>query len=437
MARAIERWELLQEWIDKSSSILIKKLSRNDCSWADDSSKHQNGFYVPAKIRMSGFFPEMFEKPSKPHIYEAEFYTKWPGVDGEVKLSSLKHFSNKGSEAHVTRVPKSEFSKLTPASLLVGGVLRVPEDGVIRYWFVVVDAGSEDAEIVETVFELGVDFECALFDPQQINKVESDESELLIEQIRVAIFTGCLPGFLKSVATLPRPEVLAMQAQEVFMREHGLDRLSPYHVDRPGDAIMKISRDIEFSIYKKYELRHRAADVVRILIEGGDDLVRSVVKGFPALNASFLSASQHRKTRAGRSFEQHISRLLNDGGLFFEEQFITGNRRPDFVLPSGLSLESDSRGNADTIILSAKTTLRERWKQLALEKFDCGLFLATVDDRVSSDAIDEMFDQRIFLVVPESLKTSKDTCYERKSNVLTFREFFDEEILRKRPSFLR
>jgi len=85
MERAIERWELLQEWIGKSSKVLVKKLSRNDCSWADDPAKHQNGFYVPAKIRTSGFFPELSEKPLKSHILEAEFYTKWPAAGGGVR----------------------------------------------------------------------------------------------------------------------------------------------------------------------------------------------------------------------------------------------------------------------------------------------------------------------------------------------------------------
>ncbi len=89
------------------------------------------------------------------------------------------------------------------------------------------------------------------------------------------------------------------------------------------------------------------------------------------------------------------------------------------------------------MVLSAKTTLRERWKQVTMEKFNCALFLATVDDRVSASAIDDMNTQGIHLVVPESLKKSKETCYKGKSNVITFREFFDEEISSKRPNCLQ
>ncbi|NMM38362.1 MAG: hypothetical protein HHJ09_12825 [Glaciimonas sp.] len=157
--------------------------------------------------------------------------------------------------------------------------------------------------------------------------------------------------------------------------------------------------------------------------------------GFPELDATFLSASQHRKSRAGRSFEQHIARLLTDGNVAFEEQAVTGGRRPDFVLPSLIVLKDVKRSFDDALVLSAKTTLRERWKQIAMEKFNCTLFLATVDDRVSSDAIDDMHRQEICLVVPESLKKAKETCYKDKKNVITFRSFFDEQIVVKRPHF--
>lgn len=110
---------------------------------------------------------------------------------------------------------------------------------------------------------------------------------------------------------------------------------------------------------------------------------------------------------------------------------MTGGRRPDFVLPGLVVLKSKKRTFKEAMVLSAKTTLRERWKQVAMEKFNCALFLATVDDRVSSAAIDDMNAQGIHLVVPETLKKSKETCYTGKTNVITFREFFDDEVSSK------
>lgn len=445
-----DQWSDIQKWIERSSTLLIKKLSQNDCSWAVDSRKHQSGVYIPADIRKSGFFPPLqAENPKKPHIYVAEFGTLWPAT-GETKQSRIRHFSNKGSEMHFTRVPKDQFFDLTPASLLIGGVLRRKE-GEVSYWFMTVDSASEVAELLESQFDLGADFHFGMFQPSDVLKLEKDETERLIDELEGSLKSGMLESFIKKVSCMPTPESLALDAQREYMRQHQLEDLDPYKLAKPGDAIMKISRDIEYSLYKRAETRHRAAEAIRIVTDGGGSLVTSIVRNFPKLDAMFLSASQQRKSRAGRSFEQHIARLLKDGRVSFEEQAVTGGRRPDFVLPNLRVLKSKARSFDEALVLSAKTTLRERWKQVALEKFRCGLFLATVDDRISSEAIDDMNTLGIHLVVPESLKTASagegkkksrkkrkangETCYGDKSNVITFREFFDEEISVKRAGF--
>jgi hypothetical protein len=195
---------------------------------------------------------------------------------------------------------------------------------------------------------------------------------------------------------------------------------------------MRISRDIEYAIYKHAELRFRAAQVARILLHGGADPVANLVRGFPELDSIFLSAAQTRKSRAGLSFEHHVERLFNDGRVRYEAQAFFGGRRPDFVLPDVKELNA----KGDAVIVSLKTTLRERWKQLALEKPFGTIFLATVDDRVSGEAIDEMGRNAISLVVPESLKKAKETAYDDYPNVITFRQFFDDEVKAKRPSLI-
>ncbi len=89
--------------------------------------------------------------------------------------------------------------------------------------------------------------------------------------------------------------------------------LSPLPIQ--ATQLCKSAAILNNRLYKRaVELRHRAAEVVKIIAMGNPDLGDfSIVKGFPALDVTFLSASQHRKSRAGRSFEQHIARLLQDG----------------------------------------------------------------------------------------------------------------------------
>lgn len=428
-------WPVVEELAERSSRLFLKKLSRNDTSWADDSGKHQAGFYIPSEIRESGFFPRLTAtNPDKPHIFFAPCTSFWPQT-GEVKASGIRHYSNKGPETHFTVIPHDVFAGLSPASLLLAGKLLQPM-GEATHWFVVMDSTSEDAEILETTLDIGSDFHFGLFDAGMLATARTlamDEASQLIDQLHHAIRSGSLEQFILSVSQIPPAGVIAAEAQQQFFAMTGAASLDPYELANPGDAIMRISRDIEYDIFKRHELRRRASEIVGLLIRD-PDLVTSVVRGFPLLDAVFLSASQQRKTRAGRSFESHLATTLRDGRIAFEEQAVLGGRRPDFVLPNKRILGlRESRQFIDALILSAKTTLRERWKQITHERFNCAIFLATVDDRVSKQALDEMQASGIGLIVPESLKDSDETHYETHENVTSFRMFFDDEIATKRP----
>lgn len=430
----IGRWVQIEEWCSKSSQLFLKKLSRNDCVWADGPENgHQNGAYIPVEVQKSGFFPELENvNKARTHIFETTINIIWPDT-GELSNSRLAHYSNKGSEVHFTRVPKHLFSSLTPASFLLGGKLNSSLSGA-KYWFIVVDSASEEAEILESILNLDADFHYGIYEAKQVKKVSSDETENLINLILDHIKKNTLKQFIASVSSLPSPQALAKEAQKIYLKKNGLTSLNPYEIKAPGDAIMQISRDIEYILYKQAELKHRAAEVINIVLSNKNP-VTAVVKEFAKLDAIFLSASQHRKSRAGLSFEQHIEQVLKDGKIKFQAQAVTGGRRPDFILPDKEKLDSPSRKYEDALIISAKTTLRERWKQVTHEKFNCALFLATVDDRVSAEAIEDMNKKGIQLIVPESLKKSKKTYYSGKSNVITFREFFDDMKTKKRSNY--
>jgi hypothetical protein len=154
-------------------------------------------------------------------------------------------------------------------------------------------------------------------------------------------------------------------------------------------------------------------------------IIHALVDRLPEIDRYMLSAGQQRKARAGVSFEHHIERMLLDGKVPFGKQVvIQARKRPDFVLPSFAHLAKPRKGKDRGLILSAKTTLRERWKQVEREMHGCELFLGTVDENIAANAIEEMESMGIILVVPEHLKKSKETEYERHSNVLSFKTFF-------------
>lgn len=432
------QWPLIEDFIGRSEKFLLKKLSRNDTSWADRPENHQSGFYVPAQARESGFFPQLIQRQDKPHIFEVVCPTFWPQLGEVRKQSGLKHYKNKGPEAHFTRVPKLLFSGLSPASWLLGGVLIDPI-GDAHHWFMTIDSESQDAALLESRLDIQADFRIATFAPSQLllaSRLETDGLADLIEEIQCALSSGRIPELLKKYGQIPHATSISEEALAAFLAESGHTSLNPWRIEKPGDAIMRISRDIEFRIYKNHELRHRAIQVAQVLANY-QDIPSAAVRGFPTLDAIFLSASQQRKNRAGRSFELHLSRLLSEGGVRFEEQSVLEQRRPDFVLPDRKTVvRQNGRSYYEAAILSAKTTLRERWKQITHERFNCPIFLATVDDRVSSEALSDLERLEITLVVPESLKESDESLYAKRKNVITFRDFFSKELSDLRPTLL-
>jgi hypothetical protein len=433
-------WPEIAAWIERSQQILIKKLSKNDCSWADrPENGHQNGFFIPREIAESSFFPDLkSSNPAKPHIFDCEYQTFWPS-SGEIKNSRIKYYSLRSPgvpgkerpryEWHHTGVPKEQFQELSPASVLIVGKFRSQNESA-SHWFIVIDSVSDEAEIIETFFSLDANFHFGLFAPDTIPAFIDDEDRLIAE-LREALKTGNLNHFAAS-QVLPSPIGLAVEAQKSWMTRNDVDSLSPYKLSAPGDAVMAISRDIEFDLYRKAELRQRASQALSLLAKS-EDLVSSLVRGFKALDQLFLSAAQTRKSRAGLSFEHHVKRMLVDGRIQHEAQTPVGGRRPDFILPNVATL---NLRKPEALILSLKTTLRERWKQLGLERRHSAVFLATVDDRISMPAIEEMARNEIVLVVPESLKKSKEAVYSESSDVITFRQFFDDEIRTNRPNLI-
>jgi len=437
--RTTEQWPLIETFVARSKKLFLKKLSRNDASWADDGGGHQSGFYVPRAIRESGFFPELHARQDIPHILESVCPSFWPQT-GELRATSgIKYYSNKRSECHFTRIPAELFAGLSPASWLLGGTLAEPE-GDAYHWFIVIDSASVDAELLESRLDIQADFHFGMFDPSELRRassIQADEAHELIEEIDAALRSGTIETLAARYAKLPSPEALASEARARFLESTRSKEFDPWGIKKPGDALMRVSRDIEYSIYRKHELRMRAVEIAQVLASH-DRIATAAVRGFPTMDSIFLSASQQRKSRAGKSFESHLAAMLKAGGVRFEAQAILGQRRPDFVLPDQATVALDkSRGYDEAAILSAKTTLRERWKQITHERFNCAIFLATVDDRVSKEALEDLRKAEITLVVPESMKMkNNESFYHHDSNVISFRDFFDEELAHKRPSLI-
>jgi hypothetical protein len=433
--------------IDGADEVYVKKLALNDWQWTEVKNKHQGGPYIPHEDRDSGFFPKLGRKPRKQGepIYEIYFEIFWPEV-GRSELVRLVHYTSKGQETHLTNVPHKPFTGLSPASYLVIAKRDSPKRGHQSYQAITVDSSSDECSALVDLFEIKPTFVSGRFTPRRAAQSYQDKISQFIDEALAAFKAGTLASFSQDHAAIPNTKSLAASARNEYLRRHpGVSNFNPFNFSAPGDVVLEISRDIEYQLFREYELRYRSLAIVKVIIGTNpkdasiESAFRAVIREFPQLDKIMLSAAQQRKSRAGYSFEHHIETLLVDGGIPHEVQvIIESKKRPDFVLPSFAVYNKKNRPHGHALVLSAKTTLRERWKQVTGEIKNCDLYLATVDENIAANTIEDMGTCGITLVVPESLKDSDITVYRDCANVIAFRDFFSREInIKRRPIWTR
>ena len=188
--------------------------------------------------------------------------------------------------------------------------------------------------------------------------------------------------------------------------------------------------DTEYELYQEAEREIKVPLLAEVLTkhsgdpEGTADPRALADDLFADLDKFFVSLGNSRKSRAGGSFERHLAFLLKRLGLPFEEKQVI-NGEPDFLLPNADLYLSNP---ADVILMTAKRTLRERWRQVIIEGIKTPqYFLATIDERLSSNAIREMAQNRIVLVIPQPIIDRVEK-YQAEPNVTSFVGFLDNYL---------
>lgn len=128
-----------------------------------------------------------------------------------------------------------------------------------------------------------------------------------------------------------------------------------------------------------------------------------------------------RKSRAGKSLEHHLSAIFTAESLIFEEQAITeNNKRPDFLFPNAICYHNFEFPADDLTILGAKTTCKDRWRQVINEADRVDeKYLFTLQQGISKNQLKEMADENIRLVVPQSHIDSYPEEYRDSLNTLS------------------
>jgi len=146
-----------------------------------------------------------------------------------------------------------------------------------------------------------------------------------------------------------------------------------------------------------------------------------------------LSTTNSRRSRSGKTFEIIIEFVLKN---IFEypvvSQALVGKSRwqknnlkkVDFLLPN---LATYRKNRTATILISTKTSLKERWEQIVSELVVSNvpqIYLCTIDENLTIGMIDSIGEHNITLVVPKKQKEK----FKRFANIVSFEIFFNKII---------
>ena len=220
----------------------------------------------------------------------------------------------------------------------------------------------------------------------------------------------------------------------------GIDTLSQVEIRGSFNQLLSEIGDETLSIYERYEHDANARDLPRRVLGNNPRQVEEAEKvskaeGFqpgvlyllgslyPELRRAFLSISQGRKSRGGKSFEDQFALLLTMSEFPYERQH--RRYRTDFILPSNSAFDSNRTVCA---VASLKRTLRERWQEVAGELTQLrapNVFLVTADGKVTSGHVKGVCDDNLLhLVVWDSVKQQ----YADHPRVLGFTQFANQRL---------
>jgi hypothetical protein len=182
-------------------------------------------------------------------------------------------------------------------------------------------------------------------------------------------------------------------------------------VDDP-DAALMAWMEREESLFRTLE---RELVQERMRVGFGDD-----VDGFLQYS---LSVQNRRKSRAGAALEGHLASIFDACSVHYSRTQATENKsKPDFLFPGIDEYRDAAFPDERLTMLGAKTTCKDRWRQVLAEARRVGTkHLLTLEAAISEAQTAEMQTHRLQLVLPRSLHNTFSV--PQQEWLMTLRDF--------------
>ena len=167
--------------------------------------------------------------------------------------------------------------------------------------------------------------------------------------------------------------------------------------DDPDGALIEWM-DREEQLFRRLERR-----IVADRIGNGFHVPNGVdVDGFLSFS---LSVQNRRKSRVGLALENHLEAVFAAQGIRYRRGAETENRnKPDFLFPGPDEYQDQSFPDGRLTMLGAKSTLKDRWRQVLSEARRIeDKHIQTLEPGISENQTSEMQAKRLQLVIPRRL----------------------------------
>lgn len=347
------------------------------------NGSHQEGFYIPKSAVSIAFDTVGIKGENKERLIRIEW------SDG-LSTDSRFIYYGKGSrnEYRLTRFGRG-FPYLRDEYLGALFVLVHMQGDLYRAYVL---SSDEDVETFLEGCGITISQTNALIDR---SKVIQPTEELNIQSL--------VQSFVCECGTFPNTQQMAQMAHRISVLNKGM----PY-----DEVLLKWVED-EYSLFKEFERVIYASN----LGHGFASIEELVEVANTILN--------RRKSRAGKSLEHHLSAVFERAGLLYQAQVVTeGNKRPDFIFPSADAYHDPMFGADGLVFLAAKTTCKDRWRQILNEADRIPIkHLFTLQQGISSAQLEEMNSHGVKLVVPERYRTCFPKRYQQ--DLLSLGSFVD------------
>jgi hypothetical protein len=342
---------------------ILKFISAND---AGLTGSHQAGFYLPKSVwkLYAPFGPVKgtLEKSKVRIFWQSDCYTD----------SVVTYYGRKSRDEYRLTCFGKGFPYLHED--MVGDLLVLIPQDLNKFLAYVIHEGQD---IDEVQASLGVEIieGWAVYDTQA--KPEALSEDACIDK-RFRTFAAQLTAF-------PPGSEFSEAAREAL-----LACVRGFNGKGPDDKLLDLMKE-EYRLFKLVE-RQICLPEVRRLFQNIDDFLK--------VAATLMN---RRKSRAGRSMENHVGYLLREARIPFAcRADIAG--APDIIIPGTAEYNDPSFPAEKLFMVGVKTTCKDRWRQILNEARRVpDKHLLTIQEGISRKQLLEMQEARVSLIVPQRL----------------------------------